>query len=314
VVVEHVDPARLLHALRLAPEDERARSWVAKLFMRAAEVLADVTPPGGAGAGTECDSPKNAKTTASAVAADDTHDPLQCPLDESSFTIIDCEATGPDPALDRLVEAAAVRLTPDGQISLICDTLIDPGVPIPATASAIHHITDADVAGATTPAVARARFQNLGPVFAAHSPQLDAALLDLADRVWVCTYRLSLHLWPDAPAHGNQVLRYWLDLNPTLPNNLHPHRAASDALVTAYLLKRELALLRERHPEIKTVAQLVQFAESPVELTYIPFRSHRGMKWADADESFLEWVLSRDFSRDIHYTARRCLDRLDCEQ
>lgn len=54
----------------------------------------------------------------------------------------DLEATGPDPAMDRIVQFAARRL-PDGYS---VDWLINPGRPIPVEVSEIHGITDADVA------------------------------------------------------------------------------------------------------------------------------------------------------------------------
>ncbi len=44
---------------------------------------------------------------------------------------------------------------------------------------------------------------------------------------------MAMHVWPDAPRHSNQVLRYWRNL--VLDNALAmlPHRAGPDAWVTA---------------------------------------------------------------------------------
>ncbi|OBA51493.1 hypothetical protein A5789_27770 [Nocardia sp. 852002-51101_SCH5132738] len=68
-------------------------------------------------------------------------------LADPALVVLDCETTGlfgagrPDP---RVVELAVLA----GDGSVLLDTLVDPGAPIPAAASALHHITDETVAGA----------------------------------------------------------------------------------------------------------------------------------------------------------------------
>ncbi len=309
-VLSHVDPTKFLYALRAAGKDARARTWLQKLFLRASELVSNpATPSGPLPPEHQVSCPQPAGEQSAPDGATGTG---QSPalLADTTFVVADCEATGLDLAADRAIEAAAVLLYPSGDIELTMHTLIDPGIPIPATSSAIHHLTDRDVIGASKLAAVQPTISALGTHFAAHTPDLDAALLDLRDKTWLCTHRLSLHLWPEAPGHSNQVLRYWLDLDVTLPPGLHPHRAAADAIVTAYLLKRELRLLRERRPDLRTVESVIEFAARPAELVYIPFRSHRGMKWSEADESFLVWVVNRNFSPDIHYTAELAIRRL----
>ncbi|MFD7631161.1 exonuclease domain-containing protein [Streptomyces sp. NPDC059851] len=53
----------------------------------------------------------------------------------------DLETTGTDVETDRIVTAAVVRLEPDGAVSAERTWLLDPGVAIPAQASAIHGIS-----------------------------------------------------------------------------------------------------------------------------------------------------------------------------
>ena len=61
----------------------------------------------------------------------------------------DLETTGTNIQTDRIVEISLVKLMPNG--SLHSKTRrINPEMPIPAEASAIHHITDEDVAGEPT--------------------------------------------------------------------------------------------------------------------------------------------------------------------
>jgi DNA polymerase-3 subunit epsilon len=63
--------------------------------------------------------------------------------------VFDLEATGVDVNQDRIVDICVLRREPDGT-ETVFSSLIDPGVPIPPEATAIHHITDAMVAGQPT--------------------------------------------------------------------------------------------------------------------------------------------------------------------
>lgn len=67
----------------------------------------------------------------------------------STFTEVrrsawDTETTGPDPVTDRIVTAAFIVRTP-GAEDRVFQWLINPGVPIPAEATAVHGIDDAKV-------------------------------------------------------------------------------------------------------------------------------------------------------------------------
>jgi len=66
---------------------------------------------------------------------------------DRDIVFLDFEATGIDPHRDRIVQAALVRLTPAAERSR-WGTLVNPETPIPAEATAIHHITDQMVAAA----------------------------------------------------------------------------------------------------------------------------------------------------------------------
>lgn len=65
------------------------------------------------------------------------------------LTFLDLETTGPFADTDRIVEIAAVTLHPEGRLVRF-QTLVNPGVPIPPTATAIHGIRDEDVRAAPT--------------------------------------------------------------------------------------------------------------------------------------------------------------------
>ena len=65
---------------------------------------------------------------------------------ETPVAIIDFETTGLTPGADRVVEVAVVRIDPQGEASLVLDTLVNPMRRM--AASEIHGISDADVANA----------------------------------------------------------------------------------------------------------------------------------------------------------------------
>jgi DNA polymerase-3 subunit epsilon len=66
---------------------------------------------------------------------------------ERPLAFFDLETTGVRIGRDRIVQIGIVRLMPDGQRERY-QTLVSPGIPIPAEATAVHGITDADVADA----------------------------------------------------------------------------------------------------------------------------------------------------------------------
>jgi DNA polymerase III subunit epsilon len=80
---------------------------------------------------------------------------------ERPLAFLDLETTGRDPGTDRVVEVAVLKFAPeegparfrhfaaDGRPVSYCQRL-DPGIPIPPDATAVHHIADADVSGRPT--------------------------------------------------------------------------------------------------------------------------------------------------------------------
>lgn len=71
---------------------------------------------------------------------------MQLNLDRP-LAFFDLETTGIRIGQDRIVQIGIVRLMPDGSRQAY-QTLVQPGIPIPAEATAVHGITDADVADA----------------------------------------------------------------------------------------------------------------------------------------------------------------------
>lgn len=119
---------------------------------------------------------------------------------------------------------------------------------------------------------------------------------------WICTYKVALRLWPDAPKHSNQVLRYWLGLDLDAVQAMPPHRAGPDAWVTAHLLLRML--------EQATVTQMIGWTVEPKQLPVLPFGKHRGLKWADLPDDYLQWLVRQaDMDPDVLWCARQETER-----
>ena len=64
---------------------------------------------------------------------------------ERPLVVLDLETTGTKVQTDLIVEISLLKMLPDGA-NQIKTRRLNPGIPIPAEATAIHGITDADVA------------------------------------------------------------------------------------------------------------------------------------------------------------------------
>ena len=185
--------------------------------------------------------------------------------------------------------------------------LVDPGHPIPPETSAVHHIVDEDVRGAPDfTEAARAvffdeeRFQAPRVVLVAHNARFERQWLTpevtgAAD--WICTYKVALRLWPDAPAHNNGTLRYWLKPAGLRWHRADPaHRAGPDAYVTAFILREALAKA--------TIDQMVAWTAEPALLIRCGFGKHRGVLWRDVPTDYLRWCSGQQMDEDVAFTVR----------
>lgn len=226
-------------------------------------------------------------------------------ISEAKFVVIDTETTGLDTTEDTVVEISLVEVSKNGVIPLY-DTLIDPQRDIPATASAIHHITERDVKGKPTLPEVWPTIVSLieGAVLVAHNAQFDKAMLPETERPWICSLRLARHLWVDAPSYGNQVLRYWLGLE---IDTEVAHRAAADTLVTAHVFMQELKYYRSQYPN--SIQSLLELVYSPILVSHMPFGKHRGMHINEVPRDYLYWTLKnvQDLDQDLRWTIEQYL-------
>jgi len=229
-----------------------------------------------------------------------------------SFEVCDVETTGLEPEKDKIVELAIVTCTLDG-IQNSRSWLFNPGMPIPASASAIHHIVDEDVADRPQFESSYLETGSYGPIVNVfHNAELDGAFLNPKYPA-LCTMRLAQKLWPDFESHSNQFLRYQLKLNPPIERNAPIHRALPDAIVTATLLIHELneVISRSREPDTIDIRKLIHWVNEPMLLTTVRFGKHKGRKWSEVPKDYLQWILRsmEDADRDVIHTAKTFLNQ-----
>lgn len=188
------------------------------------------------------------------------------------------------------------RVDADRATSYLCN----PGHPIPPEIRAVHHISDKDVAGAPPPRDILEKL-SAGEVsaFAAHVAKFERAFFDLNEARWICTYKVALRLYPDAPSHSNQALRYLCGLELDPDAAMPPHRAGPDAFVTAHLLAHMLNDGRA------SIDDMVRWSSGPALLSKVTFGKHKGSKWEDLPTDYLEWLLYKsDMDADTKANAK----------
>lgn len=229
-----------------------------------------------------------------------------------TICVLDTETTGLSPETADIVELGVVVMPGMWTFS----KLAKPTVPIELKAMAAHHLTEAMVAHEESIAAVIMMSPLLNAtVLVAHNAEFDRGFIDkaklLPELPWVCTWRCGRHIWPDAPGHSNQVLRYFLpDLNDELYSGavggdimrLPPHRALPDAWITAHILKR---LLMER-----SIEELIELTKLPILGKNCHFGKHLGLAWEDVPKSYLYWMMKQKpgFDSDTTFTVQHFLE------
>ena len=246
--------------------------------------------------------------------------PLSNLVLDRPLAVLDLETTGVDPAADRIVEVAVLTLLPGGRHELFHRRL-NPGVPIPPAASAVHGITDADVVGA--------------PPFAAVAPELFATLhgSDLAG-FGIASFDLPLLAAEFARVRlpfrvaGRRVIDVLALYRRCHPRDLtsavreylgrdhaEAHSAVADARATAEVLDRQVErhalppAPAELHAALVEVDVAGRFRREAGQVVFA-FGKYSGQPLAGVaarDPGYLRWMLGRPFLDDTHDLVRRAL-------
>jgi exodeoxyribonuclease X len=224
-----------------------------------------------------------------------------------TLRIIDIETTGTDPVTDAIIEIASVDLLKDGTITNQRSTLVRPPIPVPPESSAVHHLINEDLAFAPQLDDVLEHFRG-ADAYVAHNADFERSFLErlLGDALWACTYKCALRIWPDLLSHSNQALRYRLGfVNPfgIDRHTLSPHRALSDAIVTAAVFNEVI-----KHA---TWLELVKWSNEPALLSVFHFGKHRGERFDAVQEDYLRWIVEgqNELRAEVKASARYWLDR-----
>lgn len=237
---------------------------------------------------------------------------LEVKSDSQILHVVDVETTGLDPKTDSIVEIGMAKVDiVHESIGSLKTSLIYPGKSIPHEASAVHHITDQHVIA--SPKIGDAFgliFPEIGQkdlTFCAHHAEFDQSFLGIETDM-VCTKRLSRHLWPNAAHHWLQFLRYFLEVE--LEEEVSPHRARGDVIVTSHILLKIVEKVKFEYPHLSGKSLLngmLALSNSPVLLKMVGFGKYKGKEWSEVPTSYLGWVSEQDFDRDILHTVRHHL-------
>lgn len=225
-----------------------------------------------------------------------------------TFVCVDCETTGLDPKTDRVIEVALSTFNVNGLIASY-ETLIDPGCPIPAESSRIHHITDGMVVGQPQLHMVLPEILQLisSHIIVGHGINFDIELLALAAERYAIRHSLRTNVFLDtlrmarlygrAPTNSLEQLRQHFCIAPE-----GAHRAMSDVTVNIGVF---LNLLKD----YKNMAHLQGLLEKPIQMAYMPLGKYKGRAIKDLPNEYLRWAAHQKFDRDLLYTLRSEIKR-----
>lgn len=206
----------------------------------------------------------------------------------TNIVFFDTETTGANPATAKIVELGYVVTDADLNILNSWRTLVDPEMPIPADASGVHHITDADVYDAPTLGqigeVCLAPLQHPGVILVAHNAPFDlqvAAGILGAEYRSIDTLQLAKRYLPDAPNHKLGTLMYYCGLT----RRKNTHSAVEDCMICRDLLMHIMTITG------KSIDELITASSEPLVIRSMPFGKHKGMKMEDVPTDYLKWAL-----------------------
>jgi DNA polymerase-3 subunit epsilon len=198
----------------------------------------------------------------------------------------DTETTGVKADKDRIIELAAFDPLDK---RTFCE-LINPLMPIPKEASAVHNITDDMVKNAPSFEEIGKKFIDFcGPdaVLIAHNgdsfdkPFLDAeakrAGLTLPEWKYLDTLKWARKYRPDLPRHALQVLREHYGI----PAN-QAHRALDDVFVLHAIFSQMIDDL--------SIEQVLDLLSSQPTVSRMPFGKHQGKALSEIPKEYVSWL------------------------
>lgn len=229
-------------------------------------------------------------------------------LDQEIFICIDCETTGLDAKLDKVVEVAVMKFT-RSEVLESFETLIDPEMPIPQSSIDIHHITDEMVKG--KPKLSDVLCDIIKIVgnypIIGHGVKFDVECLvecaqkaginqTLRNNKIIDTLRLA-RLYGESPVNSLERLRKHFNI----PEE-GAHRAMSDVIVN-----REV--FRFLSDKFKSLDEILKTLERPILMKIMPLGKHKGRLIKDLPLDYLKWAARNDYDEDLLFSLRSEITR-----
>jgi DNA polymerase-3 subunit epsilon len=247
---------------------------------------------------------------------------------ERPLVVLDLETTGTKVQTDRIVEISLLKLLPDGSHEIKTRRL-NPGIPIPAEATAIHGITDADVANENS-------FRQIARSLVAYLEGCDLC----GYNIWFFDLRMLIHEFKRVEVPFSVAARHIIDpcrlFHKREPRDLTAalrfyfgkehecaHKAEADALAALLVLDGQA----DRYDDLpRTIPELHAYMEYPdivdpdgkfvrrddgVIVFAFGLQCDRPLDdVARSDPGFLEWMLKKDFSDEVKAVVREALESL----
>lgn len=243
------------------------------------------------------------------------------------IAVFDIESTGDNPYSDRIIEIAVIRLAPTGE-RRVHKWRINPGIPIPAEAMAIHGISDADVAGCPAfralAAEIGAVFENcdlagfnlLGfdiPIIVEEFKRAEVAF-DLKGRRIIDAQRIY---HKREPRNLSAALAFYRG-----EMHLDAHGAEGDALATLRVLEGQFDKYPDLPADIDVLHEYcnirktdwvdaigkLKWMNNEVAVNFGQKRGATLRSVAQNDPGFLKWMLKGDFPSDTKEIVRKALE------
>lgn len=244
------------------------------------------------------------------------------------IVFFDLETTGTNITADRIVEISIIKVNPDGS-TVEKTRRVNPGMHIPAEATAIHHITDADV-------VSEPRFEQLANSLARfiigcdiagfNSTRFDVPLLDEEFRRAGIDFDFSGVKFVDVqniyhkkePRTLSAAYRFYCDGD--LEN---AHQANADTRATLDVLMAQL----EKYPDLATdVDGLSKFSAMNDAVDFmgrlvrdsrgreiVNFGKHKGKPAEEVlaqEPSYYDWIMNGDFAHSTKKAFTAIMERV----
>jgi len=243
------------------------------------------------------------------------------------LAFVDVETTGLSPYSDRIVELSILKIHPDGTEEYKSHR-VNPGIPIPAEATAIHGITDADMAG-------EPMFQQYAKSVRDFLEGCDIAGFNVIKFDLPCLEAEFARANVEFSRRGRQLVDSKVIYHQRDPRDLQAayqkycgkdmvsaHSAEEDAKASAEILDGQLEMYEDLPRDVPELCALCyesdeNFIDSEGKFVWVEdeavcnFGKYEGRllrEIAAEHPDYLEWIIRKDFSVEVKDIAMKAME------